>query len=133
MPIAFFHGYFDPGLTECLKFSKSSQDTKKSSQFCFPKWIYSVSTSIIASIIENMEGMAAQVFCAGTITIKVQQIALKHSRALARAIHLLQLSLEIAGVFLNTPDMDGFVGRKYICELQFEAINCSPYKSKSKR
>jgi hypothetical protein len=29
--------------------------------------------------------------------------------------------------------MDGFVGRKYICELQFEAINCSPYKSKSKR
>jgi hypothetical protein len=71
------------------------------------------SLSGIANLLSNLRiagKTAEQLFCAGMIAIQLQQIALEHGRPLAWVVHFLELSLEIAGVFLNSPNMDRFVG-----------------------
>jgi hypothetical protein len=101
MPIALFHGYFNPGLNECLKQLKENYLLfGRSVEMPFPaykKVFHNLVTrngsipylllqvDVIASIIKNIMGeTTAEVFCAaGTIAIKLQQIVLEHGRASA--------------------------------------------------
>jgi hypothetical protein len=59
----------------------------------------------------------AQVFGAGTIAIQLKKVTLKHGRSAARVVHLLQVTLQITGVFAYTPYLKALVIVENVCKI----------------
>ena len=89
--------------------------------------------NVVASIVKNVRKATAQVFGAGTIAIQLQKVTLEHGRASARVVHLLQMTLQITGVFADTPHLKALGIIKNVGKLQLDAVNVGTDKPKSQR